>query len=50
MSKKTDQEIYEEAQKQDELSKKLDPKPRAVEQKPQAMTAIEGMLNSKNPV
>lgn len=55
MSKTKDDEIYAEAQRQEELSRKLTgpaklARVEAPETKPQAMVFIEGLLNSKNPV
>jgi len=47
MSKK-DEETYQEAKKQDELSRKLDPAPREMETKPESMAVLEGLLASRN--
>lgn len=46
MSKK-DEENYQEAEKQEKASRKLTG-PAKVEEKPQSMAFIEGMLNSSN--
>lgn len=50
MSKTKDDELYEEAQRQEKLSKKLTgPAKVEVPEQSQAMSAIEGMLASRNP-
>lgn len=44
MAKDKESELYNEAKRQEELSRRLDPRPPVIERKPEAMAFLEGML------